>query len=108
VTGSERRGQPKAVQPGNCKWTIVIQGIDAAGWAIPPFIILAGQYHLSAWYEEDIPQDWAIGVSDNGWTTNELGVEWLKHLIKHREGKVVGACRLLLLDGHKSHQSLEF
>jgi hypothetical protein len=108
VTGSERRGQPKAVQLGNCKWTTVIQGINAAGWTIPPFIIFAGRYHLSTWYKEDIPQDWAIVVSDNGWTTNELGVEWLKHFIKHTEGKVVGAHWLLLLDGHKSHQSLEF
>jgi hypothetical protein len=27
----------------------VIQGINAAGWAIPPFIIFAGQNHLYAW-----------------------------------------------------------
>jgi hypothetical protein len=108
VTGSERRGRPKAVQPGNREWVTVIQGINAAGWAIPPFIIFAGQHHLSAWYKEDIPRDWAIAVSDNGWTTNKLGVEWLKHFIKHTDGKVVGARRLLILDGHESHQSLEF
>jgi hypothetical protein len=45
----------------------VIQGINAAGWAIPPFLIFAGQYHLSAWYKkEDILRDWAIAVSKNG------------------------------------------
>jgi hypothetical protein len=108
VTGSERRGRPKAIQPGNREWTTVIQGINAAGWAIPPFIIFAGKHHLSAWYEEDIPRDWAIAVSDNGWTTNEIGVEWLKHFIKHTDGKVVGTRRLLILDGHESHHSLEF
>jgi hypothetical protein len=108
VTASERKGQPKAIQPGNREWVTVIQGINAAGWAIPPFIIFAGQHHLSTWYEEDIPRDWAIAVSDNGWTTNELGVDWLKHFIKHTEGKVVGARQLLILDGHDSHQSLEF
>jgi hypothetical protein len=87
----------------------VIQGINAAGWAIPPFLIFAGHYHLSAWYEEEgIPRDWAIAVTDNGWTTNEIGVEWLKHFIKHTEGKGVGARRLLILDGHESHHSLEF
>jgi hypothetical protein len=86
----------------------VIQGINAAGWAIPPFIIFAGQHHLSAWHEEDLPRDWAIGVSDKGWTTNKLRVDWLKHFIKHTEGKVVGAHRLLILDGHESHHSLEF
>jgi hypothetical protein len=85
----------------------VTQGINAAGWAILPFIIFAGKHHLSAWYEEDISRDWAIAVSDNGWTTNELGVEWLKHFIKHTESKVVGVRQLLILDGHESHRSLE-
>jgi hypothetical protein len=109
VTGSERRGRPKAVQPGNREWVTVIQGINAAGWAIPPFIIFAGQHYLSAWYEEaDIPRDWAIAVSDNGWTNNELGVEWLKHFNAYTKTRVVGARRLLTLDGHESHYSLEF
>jgi hypothetical protein len=108
VTGSERRGWPKVVQPGSCKWVTVIKGIKAAGWAIPPFTIFAGQHHLSAWYEEGIPRHWAIAVSGNGWTTNKHGVEWLKHFIKHTEDRVVGARWLLILDGHESHQSLEF
>jgi hypothetical protein len=108
VTGSERRGRPKAIQPGNREWVTLIAAINAAGWTIPPFLIFAGQYHLSAWYEEDIPRDWAIAISDNGWTNNELGVEWLKHFNAHTKTRVVGARRLLVLDGHRSHHSLEF
>jgi hypothetical protein len=42
ITGSERRGRPKAIQPRNREWTTVIQGINAASWAIPPFLIFAG------------------------------------------------------------------
>ena len=58
VTASERRIRPKAVQSGNREWVTVIAAINAAGWTIPPFLIFAGQYHLSAWYEEeDIPRD---------------------------------------------------
>jgi hypothetical protein len=52
VTASERRGRPKSVQQGNRKWTTVIQGINAMGWSIPPFIIFQGKHHLSAWYKE--------------------------------------------------------
>ena len=74
VTASERRGRPKAVEPGNRGWVTLIAAINAAGWAVPPFLIFAGKYHLSAWYEAEIPRDWAIAVSDNGWTNNELGV----------------------------------
>jgi hypothetical protein len=39
VTGSDCCGRQKAVQQGNCEWTTVIQGINAMGWAIPPFVI---------------------------------------------------------------------
>jgi hypothetical protein len=109
VTASERRGRPKAIQPGNREWVTLIAAINAAGWSVPPFLIFAGQYHLSAWYEEaEIPRDWAIAVSDNGWTTNKLGVEWLKHFNAYTKTRIVGARRLLVLDGHESHQSLEF
>jgi hypothetical protein len=109
VTGSERRGRPKSIQPGNREWVTSIAAINAAGWSVPPFLIFAGQYHLSAWYEEaDIPRDWAIALSDNGWTNNELGVEWLKHFDTHTKTRTVGARRLLILDGHESHHSLTF
>ncbi|KAJ3454558.1 hypothetical protein MRS44_013158 [Fusarium solani] len=43
VTGAERRGNPKSVQPGNREWVTVIQAINAEGRAIQPFIVVAGQ-----------------------------------------------------------------
>ncbi|KAF6515583.1 hypothetical protein HZS61_004324 [Fusarium oxysporum f. sp. conglutinans] len=81
VTGAERRGRPKSVQPGNREWITVIQAINAEGQAIPPFIIGAGQYRLANWYREsNLPGDWAIATSPNGWTDNEKGLErWLDH-----------------------------
>jgi hypothetical protein len=109
VTASERRGRPKSVQQGNRKWTTVIQGINAMGWSIPPFIIFQGKHHLSAWYKEgSTPHDWVIAVSENGWTTNELGLQWLKHFDEHTKRRVIGAHRLLIIDGHESHDSLDF
>ncbi|KAG8356579.1 hypothetical protein FVEN_g12836 [Fusarium venenatum] len=47
VTGAERQGRPKSVQPGNREWITVIQAISAEGQSIPPFIISAGQYYLA-------------------------------------------------------------
>ena len=108
VIGSERRNRPKAIQLGNREWVTVIQGINSQGWAIPPFIILAGQYHLSAWYKENIPHDWALAVSDNGWTTNILGFEWLKHFNKHTKDQIKGMKRLLILNSHESYDLFEF
>jgi len=83
--------------------------MNATGWAIPPFIIFQGKHHLSAWYkEESLPRDWVIAVSENGWTTNKLGIEWLEHFDRHTKGRVVGSHRLLVLDGHESHSSIDF
>ncbi|KAF5269036.1 hypothetical protein FOXYS1_31 [Fusarium oxysporum] len=109
VTGSERQGRPKAVQPGNREWITVIQAVNAEGQAIPPFIIGAGQYHLANWYREcNLPADWVIATSQNGWTNNQLGLEWLKHFDRSTTNRSVGAYRLLILDGHESHHSVDF
>ena len=50
VTTFNGRSRAKQAQPGNREWVIVIQGVNALGWVIPPFIILTGQYHLANWY----------------------------------------------------------
>ncbi|KAF1934445.1 uncharacterized protein M421DRAFT_50243 [Didymella exigua CBS 183.55] len=84
ITGAERRGRPKTLQPGNREWVTLIAAISAAGWS----------------YKEDILRDWAIAVSDNGWTNNELRVEWLKHFNAHTQARSIGARRLLIIDGH--------
>ncbi|KAJ6258059.1 NADPH oxidase [Drechslerella dactyloides] len=109
VTGAEMRDKAKLAQPGNREWATVIQGIGAEGWAVPPFIVLAGQHHLASWYTEtNLPNDWAITLSDNGWTTNEVAVEWLKHFNQFTARRCISDYRLLVLDGHKSHHSAAF
>ncbi|RYC78417.1 hypothetical protein BFJ63_vAg18709 [Fusarium oxysporum f. sp. narcissi] len=109
VTGSERQGRPKSVQPGNREWITVIQAINAEGQSIAPFIIGAGQYHLANWYREcNLPGDWVIAMSQNGWTNNKLGLEWLKHFDRSTKNRSTGPYRLLILDGHESHHSADF
>jgi hypothetical protein len=109
VTSSESRNCPKAAQPGNREWVSIIQGINSYGWAIPPFIIFKGQNHLSAWYEDsELLRDWVITLSENGWTTNEIGYEWIQYFNKHLNSRTTGRYRLLILDGHESHISAQF
>jgi hypothetical protein len=109
VTTSERRGRAKMAQPGNREWSTVIQAINSQGWAIPPFIILAAQNHLASWYTETgLPTDWVISTTDNGWTTNERGLEWIQHFNKCTISRTKSSHRLLILDGHESHHSTEF
>jgi hypothetical protein len=109
VTAAERQGKPKSVQPGNREWITVIKAISAEGQSIAPFIIGAGQYHLANWYREcNLPSDWVIALSQNGWTNNQLGLDWLKHFNRSTAQQLVGLYRLLILDGHESHHSIEF
>jgi hypothetical protein len=109
VTGCERRARPELVQPGDRDSVTVIQSICADGSHTPPFIIYKGRVHISAWYEEaSIPRNWKLSVSENGWTNNALGLEWLKHFDAHTKARQVGAYRLLILDGHESHLNQEF
>jgi hypothetical protein len=85
VTGTDRAGRPRTIQPGNREWVTVIETINTRGNTIPPLVIFEAVFHQSAWYEDGIiPLDWSIGVSDNGWTTNEIGLIWLKDVFdKH-------------------------
>ena len=106
-TGTEKRSNPKKIQPGNRQWVTIIQGICAAGWAIPPFIIFSGKVLITSWYP-GLPHDWIIETSPNGWTSNELALKWLKHFDAHTKERTVGAYRLLIVDSHESHNSYSF
>jgi hypothetical protein len=109
VTSSDRTTKPKLIQPGNREWVTVIQGINSQGWAVPPFLVFKGKWHLASWYEkENFPDGWRTAVSENGWTTNEVTLEWLKHFEKFTRTKTIGKYRLLVLDGYKSHHSVKF
>ena len=109
VTSSEGRVKAKKIQPGNREWVTVIQGVNAQGWNVPPFVIVAGKNHLASWYQNSgFPPNWVISVTDNGWTTNEKGVDWIQHFEKHTKPRTTGVYRLLILDGHESHHSAEF
>ena len=109
VTSSDRTTKPKLIQPSNREWVIVIQSINSSGWAIPPFLVFKGKQYLASQYEkEQFPDGQRAAVSKNGWITNEVTLEQLKHFEKFTRTKIVGKYRLLVLDGHKSHYSVEF
>ena len=110
ITGAERSQKPVSVQPGNREWVTVIDCIASSGWALPPVIIYEGKLHPNTWYiDAEQPRDWSIGVSDNGWTDDRLGLTWLERVFeKHTVSHTKGVYRLLILDGHGSHVTPEF
>ena len=109
ATRADRKGRAKTVHPDNREWVTVIQGVSAEGWCVPPMIVDKGTHHLTSWYTDaSIPPDWVIKPTSDGWTDNETGLDWIRHFDKYTSGRRVGRYRLLLIDGHASHVSVEF
>ncbi|KAF4546842.1 Hypothetical protein D9617_195g075130 [Elsinoe fawcettii] len=108
ITSSDRQGRPRTIQPGNREWVTVIEGINARGWLIPPFVILCGKVHLTTWYQTGIPLNWRLAISDKGWTNDELSLDWIKHFHQHTDLTRKSKWRLLIFDGHGSHMTAKF
>lgn len=110
VTRAETAGRPALLQPGNREWVTAIECVNAMGWALPPCIVFKGKSHIQAWYEDNaLPSDWRIELSENGWTTDQIGLSWLQNIfIPTTNGCTKGTYRLLILDGHGSHLTPQF
>ena len=109
VTRADRQGRSKSIQPGNREWATAIECVNSEAWCIPPFLVVQGGNQLAHWYSQtNLPGDWVIKTTSNGWTDNETGVEWIRHFDQHTKSRAKGTYRMLVLDGHESHKSPEF
>ena len=110
ITSIERSERPRRVIQGNREWVSIIECIGSRGCQIPPLIILKGKEQQAVWYQEsNLPQEWHIATSQNGWTTDKIGLHWLKEVFEpYSKQYSTGSKRLLILDGHSSHLSADF
>jgi hypothetical protein len=108
VTRAEYYGRRSLLQPGNREWVTAIESICADGYSLPPCIIFKGTVYQAGWFDS-LPKDWRLEVSNNGWTTDEIGLRWLQKIfIPSTNSRVRGRFRLLILDGHGSHLTPQF
>jgi hypothetical protein len=83
VTRAEYYGRRSLLRPGNREWVTAIEAICADGYSLPPCVIFKGKVAIAGWFN-NLPRDWRFEVSDNGWTTDEIGLRWLEmHFIPH-------------------------
>ena len=80
----------------------IIACANAAGQTIPPMVIFEGKYLNHEWTIGEVPGT-IYGMSDKGWTDQQLFMFWLKHFLNNA---VPARPLLLLLDGHSSHFEL--
>ena len=95
---------PPAVTSGKGSTITIIGYGNAAGNSIPPYFIFPGMKMQNKWMEGCSPG--AVGtVSESGWSNGQIFMDFLKyHFLKFVPGRNEKV--LLLVDGHKSHVSL--
>ncbi|CAB3234153.1 unnamed protein product [Arctia plantaginis] len=78
----------------------------ADGNLTPPMVIFPYK-RLPGEITSQIPEDWGVGLSDNGWMNSDIFYEYIKnilhpHLVKTKKKFPI----ILFVDGHKSHLTL--
>ena len=98
-------------QPGSHAWVTFFECISALGKALLPLVIFKGKLVQQQWFPFKLDQykGWKFNASENGWTSEVINVEWLKTVfIPQTAPRDPLEARLLILDGHSSHEILEF
>lgn len=92
-------------------WTSFIECISAGGRALKPLVIFKGMTVQQQWFpfHLDIYNRWKFHATDNGWTSDDTALEWLKKVfIPGTQPRDPSEARLLILNGHGSHETTGF
>jgi hypothetical protein len=81
--------------------------VSSDEFAITPMVIVIAATVMDQW-AVDLPDDYLITVSESGYSNDKLALDWLQHFNKQTENRRKGSWRLLLVDGHGSHETREF
>jgi hypothetical protein len=110
---SWKSGKVKApLQDGSREWITIFGCVCGDGSSLSPAIIYQGVKGIqSSWLEDvDLSKHHAFfSYSESGWSNDDLGLAWLKEVFhKQTKEKARREYRLLILDGHGSHLTMDF
>jgi hypothetical protein len=111
VVGSVQKRFTQKKQPGSKAWTSFIECISAIGKALHPLVMFKGKSVQQQWFPTDLKdfKGWEFTATENGWTSDITALEWLqKVFIPQSAPRNSSEARLLILDGHGSHETTEF
>jgi hypothetical protein len=109
----EKKEVRETLQDGNRAWVMLLACVCGDGSVLPPGLLYesANSSIQSSWVEEIKPEVHSVLVSSSptGWTNNEAGLAWLKQVFnRFTKAKAQRKYRLLILDGHGSHVTMDF
>ena len=73
-------------------------------------VIFASKTHHTNWFDNaEIPSDWTITVSDNGWTNDQLDFNWLQFMFEsNTKDCMKDVYQLLILNRHNNYFTPQF
>ncbi|KAL8377084.1 hypothetical protein RB595_007971 [Gaeumannomyces hyphopodioides] len=86
----------------------VIETCSAAGFTIPPFVIMAGVNINGKHVQNSLDPGTVLTTSESGWTDDLVALEWLDHFLENTKPSAPTDYRLLLIDNHGSHLTFPF
>ncbi|KAK4095700.1 DDE-domain-containing protein [Parathielavia hyrcaniae] len=86
----------------------VIEAISAAGHKVPPFSILPGQLLKVKHIDNTLDDGSSLTTSPSGYTDDQIALEWFDHWERNSRPFNREEERLLVLDNHGSHCTIEF
>jgi hypothetical protein len=109
----QRKHARQSLHNGNRKWITLVVCICADGTALPPGLIFAAESKniQSTWVSNLDKKKHSVftTVSSSGWSNNDAGLAWLEQVFnRFTKRKAHGNWRLLILDGHGSHITMDF
>jgi hypothetical protein len=108
VLGDAKKKSTIVKKPNETEWVSVIECISSAGKAMKPLIIFKGKSVQLQWFNSSEVPDWEYTTSTNGWTSNEIGLKWLTSIFIPETATKPEDWRVLVVDGHGSHISVNF
>src|SRR5436305_10847299 len=79
------------------------------GVQYPLWLYLKAKRSLSTKFFNVREDSWRFSCSNKGWTSNELGADWLRRCFEPATRKKANMKpRILILDGHESHITSQF
>jgi hypothetical protein len=108
--GGKRRS---TMQDGSREWITLRACICADGsYLKPAFIYKSASSSIQDTWLQALDHEThqvRISSSPSGWSNNDISLAWLKHVFdRGTKAKARPSYRLLILDGHRSHLTMEF
>jgi hypothetical protein len=107
VIGSSSSTTSRKKTPENREWVSILETVSTGGRRTRCLVIFKGKALQSTWFPPEKVPNWLFTTSENGWTSNDIGLRWLREIFLP-ETQCGDAPRILLCDGHGSHATIEF